>query len=257
MILAVDIGNSTTKFGLFDGSRLTDKFSIHTKPDYEAAELMSDRLQFLETRIGRVNAIIAVSVVPNLNEILTAACLRIFKVSPIFVDHMFDTGMTLAYETPETLGGDRIVTAFAAANKYGAPCIVCGFGTATTIDAVGPGPEFLGGAIAPGMGIMVEALQLKTAQLPAIRIRKPDRVIGKTTGEAIASGIFWGNLGLVESLIRRIKAEMASGGEIGKDVPVIATGGFARLIVPEIPVIGALDENLTLEGLRLLGAKLN
>ena len=257
MILAVDIGNSTTKFGLFDGAQLIDRFSIHTKPDYEAAELMSDRLQFLETRIGRVNAVMAVSVVPSLNEILTDACLRIFKVSPVFVDHTFDTGMKIGYETPETLGGDRIVTAVAAANKYGSPCVVCGFGTATTIDAVGPGPEFLGGAIAPGMGIMVEALHLKTAQLPAIRLMKPDHAIGKTTADAIASGIFWGNLGLVESLIRKIKTELTEGGSGHQAVRVIATGGFARLIVPETPEIGALDENLTLEGLQMLGAKLN
>src|SRR5690606_22969199 len=139
-------------------------------------------------------------------------------------------------------------TAVAAANKYGTPCVVCGFGTATTVDAVGPGPEFLGGTIAPGMGIMVDALHLKTAQLPAIRIMKTDHVIGKTTADAITSGIFWGNLGLVESLILRVKAELNAGNVV--DIPVIATGGFARMIVPETAEISVLDENLTLEGLQ-------
>ena len=256
MILTVDIGNSTTKFGLFDGPRLTDRFSIHTKPDYEAAELMSDRLQFLETRIGRVNSVMAASVVPELNAILTEACNRIFKVTPTFVDHRTDTGMTIAYQTPDTLGGDRIVTAAAASQKYGAPCVVCGFGTATTIDAVGAGPVFLGGAIAPGMGILVEALRSNTAKLPAIRIGKPEAAIGRTTDDAIRSGIFWGNLGMVEALVQRVKMELAAEGTAADEINIVATGGFSRMILPELPIIGILDENLTLEGLRIAGERL-
>jgi type III pantothenate kinase len=138
------------------------------------------------------------------------------------------------------------VNAFAAAEKYGGPCIVCSFGTATTIDVVNSDREFIGGIIAPGMGLMAEALHLKTSKLPRVEIQRPESVIGNSTVASIQSGIYYGYIGLVEGIIPRMT------GELGETATVIATGGYASMIASETDAIDTVDENLTLEGLRLI-----
>ena len=251
MLLAIDIGNSTMKFGLYNGAEITDRFSIHTITDYDAADLMSDRLSFLDTRIGRIDRIIVSSVVPDLNGVLTDVCLRLFKVSPIFVDASHALGMEVEYQPAESLGSDRLIAAYACLKKYGAPCVICSFGTATTIDAVSSAPAFLGGIITPGMGVMAEALSLKTARLPRVDISEPEAFLGTSTELSIRSGIFYGNIEMITGLVTRISAEITA--DTGHKPRVVATGGYARIIVPHVPAIDRLDENLILDGLRSVG----
>jgi len=251
MLLAIDIGNSSVKFGIFDGEHLLSKFSIPTKRDSTADELK----QAIQTNLDLpITAAIICSVVPELNGPLTEFLSGAFGIEPVLVQNDFDFGMKIAYEPLSSIGTDRLVNAFAAATKYGAPCIVCSFGTATTIDAVGAGPEFLGGVIAPGMEIMAEALHHRTSQLPRIEIAKPENVIGTSTLAAIQSGIFYGHIALAEGIIARIKTELAPSDTKPK---VIATGGFAAVIASESKAIDVVDENLLLDGLRLLFEQTN
>ncbi len=247
MLLAIDIGNSTIKFGIFDGEELVHKFSIHTARDYGAEELKFDRLRVLDEEFIRINTVVVASVVPELNDTLRTVCWDEFKVRPIFVDHTFDFGLTISYSPLESLGIDRLVNCAAAAKRYGSPLLVCSFGTATTIDLVREGGEFAGGIIAPGMVTMAEMLNKRTSQLPLVDIRKPENLIGNSTEEAIRSGVFFGYLGLVEGLVERFQSlfEMP--------IPVVGTGGLAQTVLRETPVLDHLDENLTLFGLKLVG----
>lgn len=246
MLLAIDIGNSSIKFGVFDADSLVDKFLIQTKRDYTAEELLFDRLRYVEEKFFRIDSVSVSSVVPELDPILTEACKKMLHVTPVFIDHTFDFGLKINYEPVTAAGTDRLINASAAVEKYGKPVIVCSFGTATTIDAVNGAGEYLGGAIAPGMNILAEALHLKTSKLPHVAIEKPDSVIGSTTVDSIRSGVFYGYLGLVEGLIRRMF------NELGETPAVIGTGGFARTIAANCDLINTVDENLMLDGLRIL-----
>lgn len=244
MLLAIDIGNSSTKFGIFDGPNLFHKFSIQTKRDYTVEELLFDRLkvheqQFIQVDIG---GCIVASVVPELNGVIAQATKELFKCTPQFVDESWDFGFEIVYEPPSAAGVDRLVNCFAAVAKYGKPVTVCSFGTATTIDVVSGDSEYIGGIIAPGMATAAKALQLATAKLPNVPIEKPENLLGNTTVTSIQSGIVNGHIAMVEGLLNRM-------GPQGK---IIATGGFARLISSEVTAIDIFDENLTLDGLRLL-----
>jgi type III pantothenate kinase len=157
--------------------------------------------------------------------------------------------MPVLYENPHDVGADRIVNAIAAQARYGAPVIVLDFGTATTFDVVGPGGDYLGGVIAPGLGISAEALFEKAARLHRVSIRRPQRVIGRHTEQSLQSGLFHGYASLVEGLVRRIRDEL------GHDAPVVATGGLAPVFEPELDFLQAVDVGLTLEGLRLVWEK--
>ncbi len=249
MLLAIDIGNSSIKFGLFDRDQLTKKFSIPTKPNATAGDLKAAVGNELDVSFSEV---IVCSVVPQIENSLQEFLEQTYSVSPMFVDSSFDFGLTTKYEPITAVGPDRLVNAFAAVRKYGKPAIICSFGTATTIDAVNSEGEYLGGIIAPGMNTLAEALHLKAAKLPRVEIAKPETVIGNTTIGSIQSGIFYGYIGLVEGILARMTAELlsvppATAG--GTDLRVIATGGFARIIAAESPLIEVVDENLTLEGL--------
>jgi type III pantothenate kinase len=157
--------------------------------------------------------------------------------------------MPILYENPHEVGADRIVNALAARQRFGAPVIVLDFGTATTFDVVGEGGEYLGGVIAPGVGLSAEALFARAARLHRVGIREPERVIGRNTEQSLQSGLFHGYAGLVEGLVRRIRAEL------GRDAPVVATGGLARVFEPALDLLDAVDPGLTLEGLRLIWTK--
>ena len=246
MLVAVDIGNTSIKFGVFDGETLLSKFSIPTKREISVDEL----------RIGigirldmSIDAAIVCSVVPGVNSPLYTYLRSAYGLEPFFVTNDLDLGLTIKYEPLEAAGTDRIVNSFAASEKYCVPCIVCSFGTATTIDVVNEKRELLGGLIAPGMAVMSKMLHLNTAQLPEVDIIAPDAVINQTTETSIRSGIFYAQIGLVEAAVSRIKKE------IGGDPKVIATGGFASMIAAKTDVIDIIGENLLLDGLRILHSK--
>ena len=247
MLLAIDIGNSSTKFGIFDGESLLHKFSIQTKRDYTAEELLFDRLKVHEKDFIQVDidTCAVASVVPELNDVISKVCGDLFKISPRFVDSTWDFGFTIDYDPPSAAGADRLVNCFAAASKYGTPVVACSFGTATTIDVVSDKNEYVGGIIAPGIATSAKALQLATSRLPDVQVAKPEAIIGKTTIASIQSGIVNGHVAMIEGLLNRI-------GSSGK---VVATGGFARMIASQTTAIDFVDENLTLEGLRLLALR--
>lgn len=246
MLLAIDIGNSTIKFGIFSGSELVHKFSIPTVLDYDPDELMFERFRYVKERFIRIDTVVASSVVPSIEPVLTGACKEFLNVTPVFVTNVVDLGLTIKYDPPESLGTDRLVSGFSAAETHGKPVVVCSFGTATTIDAISSNGEFLGGVIFPGVGTMSHSLQLKTSKLPLVQISKPDRVVGTSTESSIRSGIFHGHIGAAKYLIKAIAAEM-------KDEPkIVATGGYAKMMASELAVIKIVDENLLLNGLRMI-----
>jgi type III pantothenate kinase len=253
MLLAIDIGNSSIKFGIFDRGSLFHKFSIQTKRDYTAEELMFDRLKLVEDQFIQVDIAecIVASVVPELNTVFAQVCRELFKVTTRFVDASWDLGLNIKYDEPETLGADRLVNAYAAVRKYGAPSIICSFGTATTIDAVNGAGDFLGGVIAPGLLVSAKALQLMTAKLPNVAIEMPRTVFGTNTTGSIQAGVVLGHAAMADGVIRRMLLETA-GFSASAELNIIATGGFAHLIAPEVPAITQVDENLALEGLRML-----
>lgn len=254
MLLAIDIGNSSIKFGIFDGAILVHKFNIATKLDYTADELIFDRFHVLDDEFIQLKlaAVVIASVVPVLNDVFAETCLELFKVKAVFVDSSLDLGMKIAYDPPTAAGADRIVNVFSAIQKYGKPLIVCSFGTATTMDVANAEGDYIGGLIAPGMGTMAEALHLKAAKLPAVRITKPKAVIRNTTEGSMESGVFFGHVAMVEGLIERIRSEYS----LAEKPKVIATGGFATLIADETELFDVVDENLTLGGLRLIGERI-
>lgn len=243
MLLAIDIGNSSVKLGAFDGERLVGRLIVPTVRGATAGDIYAA----LENEIkGPFSGVVVSSVVPELNAAVRELGEKYFGRTPLFLDNRLDLGLEIKYFPPENLGVDRIVAAFAARRKYGAPAIVCDFGTATTIDAVNSHNQYLGGIITPGLSTLSEALFLKTSKLPRVELRKPETVIGHSTVGSIQSGIFYGYVGLTEGLLRRMIDEL------GERPRVIATGGFAKLIGENCPLIEIVDENLMLDGLRLI-----
>jgi type III pantothenate kinase len=246
MLLAIDIGNSTAKLGVFDHENLIARQRILTIRQTSADEIAAS----LENKINYdFTGVIISSVVTEANEPFRAFCQKHLDLEPLFVDHTFDFGFRIKYDPPSSAGADRLTAAFAASEKYGRPVIACDFGTATTIDVVSAENEYAGGVITPGINTLSEALFLKTSKLPRVEIRKPASVIGGDTVSAIQSGIFFGYTGLTEGILRRMFEEL------GERPKVVATGGFARLIAENCGLIDTVDENLMLDGLRLLYEK--
>lgn len=234
MLLAIDAGNSNIKVALFDNDELKAQWRL-TGNDLS-------RLTEIDPR--NLDASLIASVVPALNPTLVRVCEDRFKLTPIFVDHTTPTGLKLLYDSPAQLGADRIVDAVAAVAKYGAPCIVVDFGTATTFNAINAAGEFLGGAISPGLMTCSEALFARAAKLPRVNFERPAKVIGTSTTASMQSGIYYGYSGLVDGVLERMIAEM------NVKPRVIATGGLAHAI--ESKYIELTDDTLTLEGLRLV-----
>jgi type III pantothenate kinase len=249
MLLTIDIGNSAIKFGVFDGESLVSKLVIPTDREYTADDIAQSASALYDFPIGNA---IACSVVPRVDQAVSDFALRRFGIDTFFVDNSFDLGLTIRYETVETLGTDRLVNAFAAAEKHGTPVIVCSLGTATTIDAVSESREYLGGVIAPGVSVLSEALHLKAPKLPKVETAKPEHVIGRSTVTSIQSGIFYGYASLVDGLVTRISAEFA----LSQNPKVVATGGMAELIAPACPSIDAVEPDLLLNGLNILHSRL-
>jgi type III pantothenate kinase len=249
MLLVIDIGNTNTVLGVYDRAVLVDHWRIGTEREKTADEwgiLFRDLFQFDKIDIRDFEGMIISSVVPPVLDMLQRMAEKYFHVEPLIVGPDLETGITILYDNPAEVGADRIVNAVAAFDQYKKCLIVVDFGTATTFDYVSSKGEYIGGAIAPGIGISSEALFEWTSKLPRVEIIKPRRVIGKDTVQSIQSGIFYGYVGLVDGIVRRMKKEMKS------NPTVIATGGLAKLIADESETIEEVNEFLTLEGLRLI-----
>jgi type III pantothenate kinase len=249
MLLGIDIGNMNTKFGLFEGDRLRAHWRIATdraKLSDEYAMLLLNLFASERLQSGDVTGCAISSVVPPLTPAFTELARRYLKQEPIVVGPGVRTGLSIRTDHPAELGADLIVNAVAARQMYGAPVIVIGFGTATTFGAVSAQGEFVGVAIAPGVGTGAEALFRFAAKLPQVELAKPPHAIGKNTIHSMQSGLIFGFAGLVEGLVKRMRAEL------GGNARVIATGGLAELIAAETDMIEVVEPDLTLIGLRLI-----
>ncbi|HWC65696.1 MAG TPA: type III pantothenate kinase [Thermoanaerobaculia bacterium] len=245
-LLVVDVGNTNTVLGLFEGRKLAADWRLATRRDATADEigmLLTGLLGDAKASIAR--AMIA-TVVPSLQFPWKTAFRKYLRLDAVFVEPGIRTGMPILYDNPQEVGADRIVNAVAAFERYGGPCIVVDFGTATTFDVVNAAGEYAGGVICPGVMISAEALFSRAARLSRVEIRRPSSVVGKTTTASIQSGLYFGYLGLVDGLIERIAAE------IGDSPKVVATGGLAELLGRASTKIETVDPHLTLEGLRIL-----
>jgi type III pantothenate kinase len=248
-LFCVDIGNTNVVMGLYEGQELVTHWRIatdHQKMADEYAMLILDLFERSGQEPAAVEGVVVASVVPPLAGIFDKLCRRYFDRVPLVVDAGVHTGVRICLDSPNEVGADRVVNTVAAFRRYGGPACVVDFGTATTFDLISAEGDYLGGAIAPGIGIAAEALFERTAKLPRIDLVRPPNVIGKNTVHAMQSGLLFGYVGLVESLVARFHAEL------GSAMKVIATGGLAALIAAETHVIDAVDPWLTLEGLRLI-----
>jgi type III pantothenate kinase len=249
MLLVIDVGNTNTVLGIYDREVLVDHWRIGTEREKTADEwgiLFRDLFQFDQIDIRDFEGMIISSVVPPVLDMLQRMADKYFHVSPLIVGPDIETGMPISYDNPAEVGADRIVNAVAAFERYKRCLIVIDFGTATTFDYVSSRGEYMGGAIAPGIGISSEALFERTSKLPRVEIIKPKSAIGKNTVQSMQSGIFFGYVGLVDEIVRRMKKEMRS------NPKVIATGGLAGLIAGESETIEEVNEFLTLEGLKII-----
>ncbi len=249
MLLVIDAGNTNVTLGLFRGAELLDQWRLTTDRERSSDEYGTQVRELFERdhiELKHVEAVAIASVVPHLNPSLRRMVEVYFGLTPLFVDHTTVTGLKILYDSPAELGADRIVDAVAGVAKYGAPCIVVDFGTATTFNAINAEREYLGGVIAPGIKISAEALFSRAAKLPPVEIKRPDRVIATSTVGAMQSGLFYGYAGLVDGILDKMIAEM------GTTPRVIATGGLAPLIAGASKFIETIDPALTLDGLRLV-----
>ena len=254
MLLAIDVGNTNIVLGVFEGITLVQSWRLQTLRERTSDELglLVDGL-FAHHHIdkSKVDGLILGSVVPPLTSTTRGMAERYFGLNALIVEPGVNTGMPILYENPAEVGADRIVNAIAAYERFDRtasprPLVVVDFGTATTFDAVSAKGEYLGGAICPGVQISADALFQRAARLPRIDVRKPSSVVGQTTVGAMESGLFWGYVGMVEGLVRRMSDEL------GGDAICVATGGLASIISPETTLIQHVDPDLTLDGLRIV-----
>jgi len=249
MLLALDVGNSNTVLGLYDGERLAASWRLSTTRTQTADEFALTLGALFAARSLDAKAVtgaIVASVVPPLDALVREGVRRQFGVEAHFVGPGLKTGMPIHYEPAADVGADRIVNAVAGYAAHGGPLIVVDFGTATTFDIVSAEGEYRGGVICPGVAISAEALFTRAARLPRVEIRAPEKLIGTTTVGSMQSGLFWGYLSMVDGLIVRLRAEL------GCEAKAIATGGLAPLLAKHSQTISVCDEMLTLTGLRLL-----
>jgi type III pantothenate kinase len=249
MLLAIDVGNTEITLGVFEGEEPRARWHlatrIHRVTD-EYAVLLMNLLQHHNLKLEDIKEIAICCVVPPLLSTIVDMCQRYFNIKPFVVGAGVKTGVRIRMDNPREVGADRIVNAAAAHRLYGGPVIITDFGTATTFDVVSKEGDYLGGVIAPGIGIAAEALFIRAAMLPRVELARPNRVIGSNTTSAMQSGIVYGYIGLVEGIVARIQKEL------GEKTTVIATGGFAEVIASETNIIKAVNQDITLIGLRLI-----
>ena len=256
MLLVLDVGNTNTVLGVYstdenesavNGELLANwrVTSARTQTVDEYGVLFRNLFAMKGIEPAGIRGIVISSVFPPMDSTLRQVCERYFGIKPLFIEPGVKTGMPVHYDNPAEVGADRIVNSIAAFEKYGGPCVVVDFGTATTFDAISPKGEYLGGVIAPGIGISAEALFLRTARLPRVDIKRTGKIIGSNTVGSVQSGLYYGYLGLVDGILERLIAELG-------DAKVVATGGLAHLIGEESKYISAVDDSLTLEGMRIV-----
>jgi len=249
MLLVIDVGNTNTVLGVYEGERLLHHWRVWTdrqKTSDEYGILLKNLYEASDFSSRHIKAIILASVVPPLTPTIAELCGRYFGVTPMVVGPGIKTGISIKMDNPKEVGADRIVNAVAAYAKHGKASIIVDFGTATTFDYVSARGDYMGGVIAPGVNISAEALFQQASKLPRIEIVKPPSVIGKNTVAAMQSGLFYGYVAMVDGILERICREM-------RIQPfVVATGGLSLEIAAESSKIHEIDENLTLEGLRII-----
>jgi type III pantothenate kinase len=253
MLLAIDIGNTNIVLGVFEGAALGRNWRLATARERTADELglmVSDLLERAQIPAPAIDGVVLASVVPQLTGPMMEMSARYLGLTPLNVEPGIDLGMPNLYAHPSEVGADRLVNGIAAYEAYGrgrgVPLVVLDFGTATTFDAISAQGEYLGGVICPGIQISADALFERAARLPRIDVRKPANVIGRTTVTSMQAGLFFGYVGMVEGLVRRLRAEL------GGKAFCVATGGLAEVIAPETDVVDAVDRDLTLQGLRIV-----
>ena len=244
-MLAVDVGNTQTVFGLFDGDRLTEQFRVGTDRTHTGDELAVMLRAFVA--LDSLDGIILCSSVPQLVREYEAFAERWVGIDLLVLGPGVSTGMAIRYDDPREVGPDRIANAVAARERYGAPAVVVDFGTSTNFDVVSAAGEFAGGVLAPGIEVSMDALFARAARLPKVPFEPPERVISQTTIAALQSGLVYGFAGQVDAIVERIRVELRA-----RQAPVIATGGLAELIAPHSSSITAVDPELTLQGLRIV-----
>jgi type III pantothenate kinase len=250
MLLALDIGNTNVTIGVFDGERIAATWRLatdaHRQPDEYALQL-KDLLPMKGIAVDTIDGVVLCSVVPPLTSVFENACDFLFDIQPLVIGTGTRTGVRIRYDNPRDVGADRVADAAAAYHLYGGPSIVVDFGTATVFDAISADGEYLGGAIAPGLGVSAESLYAATSQLRRVELAAPASAIGKNTAHSIQSGLIFGYTGLIEHMVRLYKAEMDA-----PEATVIATGGLAPIIAEQTDVFTVVNEELTLQGLRLI-----
>ena len=249
MLLAIDIGNSQIACGFFDGTKLIEEWRYPTEKSVQVdtckAELKRKTLS-AGIKLAQTTDCIISSVVPSLSDVFKKASIGLFAVEPLFVSIKLKTGISVKYDKPEELGADRIANAAAVHNLYPGNTIIVDFGTATTFCVISGRGEYVGGVIAPGIGISAEALTNRASLLPRVELHVPDKIIGKNTVESMQIGLVYGFTELVDGIVRRLKREL------GGDAKVIATGGWAHLISPLSQTITLTVPSLTLRGLQII-----
>jgi type III pantothenate kinase len=249
VLLTIDAGNSNVTIGVFDGPAIVTRWRLRTVHERTADE-WGIKLRGLFGVNGlpleRIRGIAIASVVPPLETSFTEMSRRYFSLDPFFVDGRTDTGLVNLYDSPREVGADRIVNAVAALTAYGGPCIVVDLGTAITFDAISANAEYIGGVICPGIGIAISGLFTKTARLPMVDFREPEKLIGTNTVGSMQSGLYWGSISMIDGILERMIEEM------GPETKTVATGGQASLITRSSRFVKVADEDLTLEGLRLI-----
>ncbi len=249
MLLAIDVGNTNIVYGLFDGPKLVHQFRVESSRSRTADEyavVLRQLLAMSDVQAKDVEAAIVASVVPSLTEPMVGLVRRAFGREAVVVGPGIRTGMAILYENPREVGADRIVNAVAAYERFHSGLIVVDFGTATTFDCVSPKGEYLGGVICPGIQISADALFARAAKLPRVEIAKPPRAVGRNTLHSMQSGIVYGYVALVDGMIDRLVEELEF------PCSLVATGGLATVISPLTKRVQEVEEDLTLNGLRIL-----
>ena len=255
MLFVIDVGNTNTVFGLYEGDNLVQSFRMSTDKNRSSDEIGMFFMQILMTNnisTSQIENVIIASVVPPLMHSLENAVKKYLHLTPYVVTSDTPIGMKILTDNPKELGTDRLVNAFAASFLYGGPIIIIDLGTATTFCAVNENGDYLGGVIYPGIKISIDALVEKTAKLPRVEITEPTTVIGKNTIHAMQSGIYYGYAGMIDYVVEKFKEELGA-----PNAKVVATGGLAKLIASESKSIEIINRDLTLTGLKLIHDKLN
>ena len=245
MLLAIDVGNTQTVFGLFDGEHLAEQFRVGTNRSHTSDELGVMLRAFVD--VGALDGIVLCASVPTLVREYESFAERWAGTELLVLGPGVSTGVPIRYDDPREVGPDRIANAVAVRERHGAPAVVVDFGTSTNFDVVNAAGEFAGGVLAPGIEISMDALFARAARLPKVPFEEPERVISQTTTAALQSGLVYGFAGQVDAIVSRILAELGAQG-----APVVATGGLADLIAPHSSTITAVDPELTLQGLRIV-----